>query len=57
VFDGGVLGGNLTVVIGSVRWTGNLPDRDDVEARGGAKAARGKRQQLLAARGGAWRFR
>jgi hypothetical protein len=37
-----MLGGNLIVVAGSVRWTGNLPDRADVAARGGAEAARGQ---------------
>ena len=32
--DGGVLGEDLTVVTGSIRWTGNLLDRADVAARG-----------------------
>jgi hypothetical protein len=36
VSDEGVLGGDLTVVTGSIRWTGNLPIRADVVARGGA---------------------
>jgi hypothetical protein len=40
--DGGVLGGDLTVVGGSVWWTGELSDRADVAARGGAVVARGK---------------
>ena len=40
--DGGVLGGDLTVVTGSIRWTGNLFDRADVAVRGGAAVARGK---------------
>jgi hypothetical protein len=42
VSDEGVLGGDLTGVTGSVRWTGNLPDRADVVARGGAGVARGQ---------------
>jgi hypothetical protein len=33
VSDGGVLGGDLIVVTGSIRWTGNLPDRADMAAR------------------------
>ena len=36
VSDGSVLGGDMTVVTGSVRWIGNLPDRANVAARGGA---------------------
>jgi hypothetical protein len=40
VSDGGVLGGDMTVVTGSIRWTGNLPDRADVVARGDAGVAR-----------------
>jgi hypothetical protein len=35
VSDEGVLGRDLTVVTGSIRWTGNLPDQADVVARGG----------------------
>jgi hypothetical protein len=42
VSDEGVLGGYLTGVTVSVRWTGNLPDRADVVAFGGAGVARGK---------------
>ena len=41
VSDGGVLGGDLTVVIGSIRWTGNILDRADVAAHGRAAVARG----------------
>jgi hypothetical protein len=41
VSDGGVLGGDMTVVTGSIRWTGNLPDRADVAAGDGAAVARG----------------
>jgi hypothetical protein len=41
VSDGPVLGGEMTVVTGSIRWTGNLPDRADLAARGGAPVARG----------------
>jgi hypothetical protein len=37
----GVLGGDMTVVTGSIRWTSNLLDRADVVARGGAGVARG----------------
>jgi hypothetical protein len=40
--DGGVLGGDITVVGGSVRWTDELSDRADVAVRGGAVVARGK---------------
>jgi hypothetical protein len=40
--DGGVLGGDMTVVTGSIRCTGNLPYRADMVARGGAEAARGQ---------------
>ena len=40
--DGVVLGGDLTIVSGSVRWIGKLSDRADVAARGGAVVARGK---------------
>jgi hypothetical protein len=32
----------MTVVTGSIRWTGNLLDRADVVARGGAGVARGQ---------------
>jgi hypothetical protein len=32
--DGGILGGDLTIVGGSVRWTGNLSDQVDLAARG-----------------------
>jgi hypothetical protein len=57
---GGVLGGDLTVVGGSVRWTGELSDRADVAARGGAVVARGGSwkdgQNLLGAREGAWKL-
>jgi hypothetical protein len=42
VSDEGVLGGDLTVVTRSIRWTENLPDRADVVARGGATVARGR---------------
>jgi hypothetical protein len=52
--DWGVLGGDLTVVTGSIRWTGNLPDRADMEARGGAGAARG---QMATTSRGAWKLR
>jgi hypothetical protein len=34
VSDEGVLGGDLTVVTGSIRWTGNLPNRADMAACG-----------------------
>ena len=34
VSDGGVLGGDLTVVTRSIRWIGNLLDRADMVARG-----------------------
>jgi hypothetical protein len=40
--DGGVLGGDMTVVTGSIRCTGNLPYRADVVARGGAEATCGQ---------------
>jgi hypothetical protein len=46
--DGGVLGGDLTVVGGSVRWTGELSDRADVVAHGGSWK---DGQNLLVARG------
>ena len=53
--DGGVLGGDLTVVTGSIRWTGNLLDRADVAARGGAAVACGGAwkdgQNVVGARG------
>ena len=55
--DGGVLGGDLTVVTGSIRWTGNLLDRADVAARGGAGLARGQTPTTSRARGGAWNVR
>jgi hypothetical protein len=42
VSDGGVLGEDLTVVIGSIRWTSNLLDRAIVAVRGGAVVARGQ---------------
>jgi hypothetical protein len=42
VSDGGVLSRDLIVVVGSVRWTGNLSDQANVAARGGAVVARGK---------------
>jgi hypothetical protein len=42
VSNGGMLGGNLIVVAGSVRWTGNLPDRADMVARGGVEAVHGQ---------------
>jgi hypothetical protein len=51
ISDGGVLGGDMTVVIGSIRWTGNLPDRADVAARDGAAVARG---QTATTSRGAW---
>jgi hypothetical protein len=54
VSDEGVLGGDLTVVTGSIRWTGNLPVRADVVARGGAGAARG---QMATTSRGAWSLR
>jgi hypothetical protein len=47
----GVLGRDLTVVIESIRWTGNLPNRADVAARGGAETARG---QMATTSKGAW---
>jgi hypothetical protein len=53
VLDEGVLGGDLTVVIGSIRWTGNLPVRADVVARGGAGTA--CRQMATSSRGVWWR--
>jgi hypothetical protein len=53
VLDEGVLGGDLTVVIGSIRWTDNLPVRVDVVARGCAGAARG--QMATTSRGVWWR--
>jgi hypothetical protein len=53
MLDGGVLGGDMTVVTGSIRWTGNLPDRADVAARGGAGVARG--QTATTSRGVWWR--
>ena len=55
--DGGVLGGDLTVVTGSIRWTSNLPDRADVVARRGARLARGQTATTSRARGGAWNVR
>ena len=36
VFDRGVLGRDIIVVTRFVRWTGNLPNRADLAARGGA---------------------
>ena len=51
--DGGVLGGDLTVVTRSIRWTGNLLDRADVVACGGAGLARG--QTATTSRGAWWR--
>jgi hypothetical protein len=42
VSDEGILGGYLTGITGSVRWTSNLPDRADMVVRGGAGVARGK---------------
>jgi hypothetical protein len=53
VSDEGVLGGDLTVVTGSIRWTDNLPVRADVVARGVAGAARG--QMATNSRGAWWR--
>jgi hypothetical protein len=47
----GVLGGDLTVVTGSIRWTGNLLVRADMVARVGAGAARG---QMATTSRGAW---
>jgi hypothetical protein len=41
--DGGVLGEDLTVVDGSVRWTGNLSDWADLAGCGGAAVVRGVR--------------
>jgi hypothetical protein len=52
VSDGGVLGGDMTVVTGSIRWTSNLPDRADVAARDGAAVARG---QMATTWSRAWR--
>ena len=53
--DGVVLGEDLTVVGGSIRWTGKLSDRADVAAHGGAVVERGGAwkdgQNLLRARG------
>ena len=53
--DGVVLGEDLTVVGGSIRWTCNLPDRADMVAHGGAAVARGGAwkdgQNLLRVRG------
>jgi hypothetical protein len=58
--DGSVLGGDMTVVTGSIRWTGELSDRADVAARGGAVVERGGAwkdgQNLLGARDGAWKL-
>jgi hypothetical protein len=54
VSDWGVLGGDLTVITGSIRWTGNLPDRADVAAHGGAGAARG---QMATTSRGVWKLR
>jgi hypothetical protein len=42
-FYGGMLGRDLTVIGGSVRLTGNLPDWADVVAHEGAVAVRGQR--------------
>jgi hypothetical protein len=53
VSDGGVLGGDMTVVTGSIRWTGNLPNRADVVAHGGAGAACG--QMATTSRDAWWR--
>jgi hypothetical protein len=41
VSDGSVLGRDMTIVTGYIKWTGNLPNRADVAARGGAPVARG----------------
>ena len=40
--NGGMLGGDLIVIGGSVRWTRNLFDRADVAVRGEAAVAHGK---------------
>jgi hypothetical protein len=45
--DGGVLGGDLTVVGGSIRWTGNLFYRVDVAAHGGVAMAHGKKDRTF----------
>jgi hypothetical protein len=52
--DGGMLGRDMTVVTGSIRWTGNLPDQADVTACGGAGVARG---QTATTSRGAWKLR
>jgi hypothetical protein len=57
ISDGGVLGGDMTVVTGSIRWTGNLPDRANVAARDGAAVARGQTATTSRARGSAWGLR
>jgi hypothetical protein len=42
---------DLTVIDGSVRWTGNLSDRADLAARGGAAVACGGATVARGARG------
>ena len=54
VSDGGVLGGDLTIVTGFIMWISNLPDQADVAARGGAGLARG---QTATTYRGAWNLR
>jgi hypothetical protein len=44
----------MTVVTGSIRWTGNLPDRADVVARGGVTVRVEARGRCAEPSGGAW---
>jgi hypothetical protein len=43
ISNGGILGKDMIVITGSIRWTGNLPDWADMAARGVAAVAHGAR--------------